>query len=252
VSRPARYDKPNATWCADFKGWFRTGDGKRCDPLTISDGYSRFILGCRIVPRPTLEYVQEQFKRVFQEYGLPDAIRTDNGPPFASTGVAGLSRLAVWWLRLGITPDRIEPGKPEQNGRHERFHRTLKAETAAPPAATSSSQQRRFDRFTDEYNRDRPHEALANETPASHYSFSKRPFPKTLPEPEYPSTHLIRSIRSSGTIKWHSQQVFICQALIGQRVGLEPIDNDQWLIRFASLPLGVLDNRTRRPVFRRT
>jgi transposase InsO family protein len=127
VARPGRYDAPNATWCADFKGWFRTGDGERCDPLTISDGYSRFVLGCHIVERPTLEHVQPQFERVFVEYGLPTAIRTDNGPPFASTGLGGLSRLAVWWLRLGITPDRIEPGRPEQNGRHERFHKTLKA-----------------------------------------------------------------------------------------------------------------------------
>jgi putative transposase len=251
VSRPGRYDKPNATWCADFKGWFRTGDGRRCDPLTISDGHSRFILGCRIVERPTFEYVRQQFERVFQENGLPDAIRTDNGPPFASTGLGGLSRLAIWWLKMGITPDRIEPGKPEQNGRHERFHKTLKAETASPPAGTPSSQQRRFDRFTREYNEDRPHESLGNDTPSSRYAPSRRPYPNTLPDLVYPANHLVRSIRTAGTIKWHGSQIYISETLVGECVGLEPIDEDQWLIRFASLPLAILDNRPRTAVLRR-
>jgi transposase InsO family protein len=251
VSRPGLYDAPNATWCADFKGWFRTGDGKRCDPLTISDGHSRFILGCRIVERPTLDQVQPQFERVFTEYGLPDAIRTDNGPPFASTALGGLSRLAVWWLKLGIRPDRIEPGKPEQNGRHERFHKTLKAETASPPAGTARSQQRRFDRFIHEYNEDRPHESLSNDTPASRYSSSSRPYPRTPPTVDYPSTYLVRSIHTTGALKWRGSQLYISEALIGERVGLEPIDNDQWLLHFASAPLAVLDNRTRLPVLRR-
>jgi len=251
VSRPGRYDAPNATWCADFKGWFRTGDGKRCDPLTISDGHSRFVLGCRIVERPTLDHVQPQFERVFSEYGLPDAIRTDNGPPFASTALSGLSRLAVWWLKLGIKPDRIEPGKPEQNGRHERFHKTLKAETASPPAATPASQQRRFDRFIREYNEDRPHEALANHTPASKYSPSSRPYPRTLPMVDYPSTYLVRAIHTTGALKWRGSQIYVSEALIGERVGLQPIDNDQWLLHFASVPLAVLDNRPRIAILRR-
>jgi len=251
ASRPGRYDAPNATWCADFKGWFRTGDGRRCDPLTISDGHSRFILGCRIVEQPTLDYVQPQFERVFDEYGLPDAIRTDNGPPFASTALGGLSRLAVWWLKLGIRPDRIEPGKPEQNGRHERFHKTLKAETATPPAATAKSQQRRFDHFIREYNEDRPHEALANNTPASRYSSSPRPLPRTLPSVEYPSTYLVRLIHTAGTLKWRGSQLYVSETLIGEHVGLEPIDNDQWMLHFASVPLAVLDNRPRIAVLRR-
>jgi putative transposase len=229
VSRPGRYDKPNATWCADFKGWFRTRDGTRCDPLTISDGHSRFILACRIVERPTFEY----------------------GPPFASTGLGGLSRLAIWWLKLGITPDRIEPGKPEQNGRHERFHKTLKAETASPPAATPRSQQRRFDRFTLEYNEDRPHEALADDTPASHYSPSPRSYPRALPQIEYPAGQLVRSIRSNGNFKWHGRLIFVSETLVGERIGLEPIDNDQWLVRFATLRLAVLDHRPREPILRR-
>ena len=251
VSRPGRFDEPNETWCADFKGWFRTGDGKRCDPLTISDGHSRFVLGCRIVERPTHEYVQAQFERAFEEHGLPNAIRTDNGPPFASAGTGGLSRLAVWWLRLGITPDRIEPGKPEQNGRHERFHKTLKAETASPPAATARSQQRRFDRFVREYNEERPHEGIENDTPASRYSPSPRLYPRTLPDLEYPAHHLVRSIRIRGNFKWRGHLVYVSETLVGQRIGLEPIDNDQWLISFATLPLGVLDGRLRAPVFRR-
>jgi putative transposase len=250
ASRPGRYDAPNATWCADFKGWFRTGDGERCDPLTISDGHSRFVLGCRIVERPTHDHVRPQFERVFKEHGLPDAIRTDNGPPFASTGLGGLSRLAVWWLKLGIRPDRIEPGRPEQNGRHERFHKTLKAETASPPAATVGSQQRRFDRFVREYNEDRPHEALANDTPASKYSSSPRSYPRRPPSVEYPSTYLVRSIHTAGTLKWRGSQLYVSEALIGERVGLEPIDSGQWLLRFASAPLGVLDERPRIAVLR--
>jgi transposase InsO family protein len=243
VARPGRFDAPNATWCADFKGWFRTSDGKRCDPLTISDGYSRFIVGCHIVERPTLEHVQPQFERAFIEYGLPNAIRTDNGPPFASTGLGGLSRLAVWWLRLGITPDRIDPGRPDQNGRHERFHKTLKAETASPPASTHTAQQRRFDRFTREYNEDRPHESLADDTPADLYAQSPRSFPRALPDVEYPADYLVRSIHTAGTLKWKGSQLYVSEALIGQRVGLEPIADDQWLIYFAALPLAVLDNR---------
>jgi putative transposase len=245
VARPGRFDAPNATWCADFKGWFRTGDGTRCDPLTISDGFSRFILGCHIVERPTLEHVQLRFERAFAEYGLPKAIRTDNGPPFASSGLGGLSRLAVWWLRLGITPDRIEPGRPDQNGRHERFHKTLKAETAAPPASTLAAQQRRFNRFTREYNEERPHESLADETPAAFYSPSRRSLPRTLPQVEYPAAYLVRSIHTAGTLKWRGSQIYVSETLIGQRVGLKPIDDDQWLIHFATLPLAVLDDRSK-------
>ena len=251
VSRPGRFDEPNDTWCADFKGWFRTGDGKRCDPLTISDGHSRYVLGCQIVKRPTYVHVQAQFKRIFEEHGLPVAIRTDNGPPFASTGAGGLSRLAIWWLKLGITPDRIEPGRPEQNGRHERFHKTLKAGTASPPASNPTSQQRRFDRFIREYNEERPHEALDNDTPASRYSSSPRPYPRSLPDIEYPAEYLVRSIRLRGNLKWRGHLVFVSESLAGERVGLEPLDNDQWLLHFASLPLGVLDNRPRTPVLRR-
>jgi putative transposase len=175
---------PNDTWCADFKGWFRTADGERCDPLTISDAYSRFLITCRIVA-PTTEGVQPRFTRAFREFGLPRAMRTDNGPPFASNGAGGPSRLSVEWVKLGIKLERIEPGAPQQNGRHERIHRTLKEQTARSPAATAQEQQRRFDRFRVHYNHERPHEALGQATPASCYTASARPYPDHIKEPWY-------------------------------------------------------------------
>lgn len=247
TARPALYDRPNATWCADFKGWFRVRDGRRCDPLTISDGHSRFLLCCQTVERPSLTNVRAQFERVFREYGLPDAIRTDNGPPFASTGLGGLSRLAVWWLKLGITPDRIEPAKPQQNGRHERMHRTLKAETAKPPAASLRAQQRRFDRFRQEYNEERPHQALGGDPPSSRFSPSRRTYPTREPTVEYPSHFAVRSVRTDGTIKWNSTHVYVSQALVGEPVGLWNFEQDRWMLHFSTLRLGVMDNRLREP-----
>lgn len=173
----AHCTQSNRVWCADFKGWFLAGDGKRCDPLTISDGYSRFLLRVQGLARPTLEAVRPLFHATLREYGLPCAIRTDNGVPFASTSGIGLSRLAVSFIDLGITPERIRPGKPQENGRHERMHRTLKSETLRPPADTLRKQQRRFDQFQHEYNHVRPHQALEYETPAHIYTPSPRPYP---------------------------------------------------------------------------
>ena len=161
--------RPNDVWAADFKGWFKTGDGCRVDPLTISDWVSRYVLGCRGLECPIFELVQPQFERTFREYGLPWAIRTDNGPPFASTGLGGLSRLSLWWIRLGIQPERIRPAHPEDNGRHERMHKTLKETAARPPKATPRAQQEAFDQFRQEYNELRPHEALGMQTPAECY-----------------------------------------------------------------------------------
>src|SRR5467141_4169963 len=184
----AHADGPNRVWCADFKGWFRTGDGERIDPLTISDAYSRYLLRCQSVEKTDTERVQAIFEAAFREYGMPEAIRTDNGPPFASHAVAGLSRLAVWWIKLGIVPERIAAGHPEQNGRHERMHRTLKQETAQPPAANRREQQRTLDRFRQQYNEVRPHEALQMQTPAVVYQRSARTFPERVPEPDYPET----------------------------------------------------------------
>lgn len=237
----AHCDEPNRVWCIDFKGWFRTGDGRRCEPLTLSDGFSRYLLRCHRIPNPRTESVQPLLEAAFREYGLPWAIRSDNGPPFAGNGLGGLSRLSVWWIKLGIVPERIEPGKPQQNGRHERMHRTLREETACPPARTLRDQQRRFDAFRKEFNEIRPHEALGLATPASWYEASPRPYPARLPEIVYPSDWLRRQVRHNGQVKFGGRQFFLSQTLPGEPVGLEPIDGRYWRIYFGPVPLGILD-----------
>jgi transposase InsO family protein len=233
-------DAPNAVWCADFKGWFRTGDGQRCDPLTISDAYSRTLLACDGLPRPDFAHVRPAFEVTFREYGLPDAIRTDNGPPFASSAVGGLSPLAVWWVKLGIRPERIAPGHPEQNGRHERMHRTLKQECCGFPAATLEAQQRRFNEFRHEYNWQRPHQALNQEPPATWYRPSPQAYPAVLDDPVYPPQALIRRVRSNGEIRWRGQLVFVSEALVGEAVGLlEALVG--YNVYFGPIVLGQLD-----------
>jgi len=187
--------------------------------------------------------VQAIFEAAFREYGMPQAIRTDNGPPFASRAVAGLSRLAVWWIKLGIVPERIAAGHPEQNGRHERMHRTLKQETAQPPAANQREQQRTLDRFRQQYNEVRPHEALEMQTPAAIYQPSARPFPASLPEPDYPKDMLVRSVRPHGHFRWKKYDVFLSEILWGERVGLWPEDDRWFTIYFAQLPLARFDSR---------
>jgi putative transposase len=245
-SRPFRnVQAANDVWCADFKGWFRTTDGERCDPLTISDAHSRYLLECRIVA-PTQEGVRPHFIRAFREFGLPLSIRTDNGPPFASTGAGGLSRLSVEWLKLGITVERIAPGQPQQNGRHERMHRTLKSETSRPPAASARRQQVRFDRFRHDYNHERPHEALAQQTPAAYYRPSPRPYPERLPEPWYDAEHAVRRVRSTGEIKWGGDFVFISEVLTGEPVGIAETADGDWLVHFLDVDLGVIDRKTKR------
>jgi putative transposase len=235
---------PNELWCADFKGWFRTGDGRRCDPLTISDAFSRYLLCCRgLVGSTGLLAVKPWFEATFREYGMPRAIRTDNGSPFASVGLAGLSALSVWWLRLGIQLDRIQPGCPEQNGRHERMHRTLKESVANPPQSNLRAQQKSFDAFRWEYNQERPHEALAQEPPATAYGPSSRDFPERLTEPEYPDDWPVRTVRQNGEIKWKGQKVYLNQALCGQRVGLEPTEDGLWRLHFMTVELGQLNER---------
>jgi putative transposase len=238
-------DAPNAVWCADFKGWFMTDDRKRCDPLTISDAMSRYLLRCEAVTRPDGAHVRPVFEAAFCEFGLPQAIRSDNGPPFASVGAGGLSRLAVWWIKLGVRPERIEPGKPQQNGRLERLHRTLKAETASPPAATLAAQQRRFDDFRAVYNQERPHEALDFATPASLYRASDRIYPRPLHEPDYPEDCAVRRVRSTGEIKWAGELVFVSEALIGEPVAVAETEEGEWLVRYADVELGYVDKSGR-------
>jgi len=237
--------RPNDVWCIDFKGWFRTQDGARCDPLTLCDGDTRFALRCQALNGKTdTQTVQACLAVAFREYGLPMAIRSDNGPPFASTGLAGLSRLSVWWMRLGIIPERIRPGHPEENGRLERFHRTLKAETATPPKKSVRQQQFAFNRFIEEYNFERPHEALGQRVPADLYTPSQRPYPARLPEiPDYDHAWYVRKVKPSGEIKWKGRDVYISQALAGQYIGLDPTDEHTYKLTFCQHPIGNLDEK---------
>jgi transposase InsO family protein len=236
---------PNDVWTADFKGWFRTADGTRCDPLTVADACTRFVFCCRIVP-PSEQGVRPWFDRTFREYGLPQALRTDNGPPFASTGAGQLSHLAVWWLKLGIQLDRIDRGHPEQNGRHERFHLTLQQETTTPPAATPGRQQRRFDGLRQEFNTERPHEALGQQPPARVYVPSPRPYPTRLEDPWYDATHQVRRVKQAGQIQWQGHLVFVSEAVRGELVGLAETERGDWLVRFMHVELGRIDRQTRR------
>ncbi len=240
----AHADGPNRVWCADFKGWFRTGDGERIDPLTITDAHSRFLLKCQAVEKTDTTRVQAICEAAFREYGLPAAIRTDNGAPFASTAVGGLSRLSVWWMKLGIVPERIEAGHPEQNGRHERMHRTLKQETATPAAKNRRAQQHAFDRFREEFNHVRPHEALGMETPATVYAASPRRFPAKLPEVEYPDTMRVFTVQAKGHFRWKkNQEVFVSEVLWGEKIGLLPVDEHLYTVYFAQVPLARFDSR---------
>jgi len=220
-----------------------SADGERIDPLTISDAHSRYLLRCQAVEKTDTARVQAIFEAAFRQYGLPQAIRTDNGAPFASTAIGGLSRLAVWWIKLGIVPERIEAGHPEQNGRHERMHRTLKQEVATPPAENRRAQQRALEDFRQEYNEVRPHEALAMQTPASVYEPSARAYPAKVREPEYPSTMLVRSVQAHGHFRWKKRHdVFLSEVLWGERVGLLPIDERWYTVYFAELPLARFDS----------
>lgn len=216
--------EPNDLWCADFKGWFRTGDGSRCNPLTITDAFSRALLRCRAVERQDYSHTRPVFESAFREYGLPKAMRTDNGAPFASLAAGGLSLLSVWWVKLGIWPDRIEPGHPEQNGRHERMHLTLKLECCRPPAPTTPEQQLRFDSFGHCFNHERPHQALGFQTPASVYRPSPRPYPSKLDDPAYSGDFIPRRVRSNGEIRWRGALIFISTVLPGEAVGIREAD----------------------------
>lgn len=236
---------PNDLWCMDFKGWFRTRDDARCNPLTITDAASRMLLRCHHVAKGDLAHVRPILEAAFREYGMPLAMRSDNGPPFATKGVAGLSRLSVWMVRAGVWPERIEPGHPEQNGRHERMHGTMQAEVAAQPAANLRLQQRDLDRFRVEYNCERPHEALAQRAPADVYVASPRLFPDRLPEIEYPSEALVRVVKESGDFKHLGDRYFLGESLGHERVALWE-GEDGWDVYFGMIRLGRLDERSRR------
>ena len=236
---------PNDVWAADFKGEFRLTHGPYCYPLTITDLASRYVLTVTALPSTASEATAAQFRRSFATYGLPRVIRTDNGVPFgAPLALGGLSALAVWWIRLGIRPERIARGQPQQNGAHERMHRTLKAETTRPPSATAAAQQQRFDRWRRTFNERRPHEALANTPPADHYAASPRSLPRRLPMLEYPADVELRRVTSSGHIKWRSTQLFLSTTLVGEYVSLRNTTEDEWTIAFGPLTLGIYSTHT--------
>jgi len=230
----------NDVWAADFKGEFRLRHGAYCYPLTVSDLYSRYVLGCRALPSTASGLAQAHFLRLFEHYGLPQVIRTDNGGPFsAACALGGLSTLSVWWIRLGIRPERIAKGVPQQNGEHERMHRTLKAEATRHPAATPEAQQRLFDRWQRVFNHERPHEALGQTPPSAHFTPSPRPYPRRVPALAYPADAELRRVWSNGCVRWRGEPLFLSTALAGQYVALTRTTETEWAIRFCSLQLGV-------------
>jgi putative transposase len=231
----------NDIWCYDFKGWFLTGDGKKCEPLTITDAHSRYLLKCVSMKTKTVKDVWMVFDTAFREYGLPLRVRSDNGPPFATTGVGRLSRLSILFIKAGVTPEWIAPGKPQENGRHERFHLTLKKETATPPALTLTAQERIFREFQYYYNNDRPHEALAQNVPSSVYTISPRQWDGKLREPEYDEQYEKRKIMKCGCIGWLGKSYFISETLYGEYVGLKQTDTGIYDIYYGSILLGAVD-----------
>jgi putative transposase len=216
----ASIDTANQTWCADFKGWFRTADGRRCDPLTITDAHSRYLLRCHIVPKADTTHVAAIFDAAFREHGLPLVIHTDNGVPFASRAPGGLSRVSMQWVKLGIVPERSRPASPQDNGRHERMHSTLKQATLSPPERTARRQQAAFDRFQQEYNHERPHEALDHRTPASCYAASCRRMPRRVPELDYGDDIEVRRISQQGSLKWRGERIFVSEIFAYEWLGL--------------------------------
>lgn len=244
--REVEVHSPNDLWSVDFKGEFRTGDRRYCYPLTVADRCSRYLLGCEGQLSTAHVGARAVFESLFDQYGLPEAILSDNGVPFSSTALCGLSRLSVWWIKLGIEPVLIDRGHPEQNGGHERMHRTLKAETTRPPAAHLGPQQRLFDAFRQEYNEVRPHEALGQRPPAELYQPSPRSYPSRVPEVEYPGHYEVRRVRPDGCIKWQGRMLFVSEVLGREPVGLEEVDDGIWSLHFGPLLLARFDERQRR------
>lgn len=237
---------PNDSWSMDFKGQFRTRDAVWCYPLTVLDNYSRYFLHCKALAAPTFKTTWRELVVCFEEHGLPTAIRSDNGTPFAGNGLTRMSKLAVRLIKLGVLPDYTAPASPQQNGRLERLHRTLKQETASPPAGDRAAQQRRFNSFLDEYNAIRPHQALGGKVPADAHVPSRRKMPKTLPDVVYDEGVVTRRIRTDGSFKWKAETVFLAEPLIDEQVAFVPIEDGIYMVRFSSYPLAVFDERTKK------
>jgi putative transposase len=235
--------EPNDVWSADYKGQFYTKDRKVCYPLTVTDNYSRYLIACNGLEGPRYAETKECFERIFREYGLPNAIRTDNGTPFAGMSIGGLSRLSIWWIQLGILPERIAPGEPQQNGRHERMHRTLKESTTNPAGANLYEQQKKFDFFRVEYNIERPHESIGMKRPGEVFKRSNRTFPNTIEPVEYPDNFIARCVRHNGEIKFGGGHYFISELLHRERVGLKEVSDGLWQINFGLHRLGYIDLR---------
>jgi len=237
-------EHPNQVWPADFKGQFKTGAGDYCYPLTVTDHFSRTLLACHGLRSVATAVTRPVFRTLFRAVGLPDAIRTDNGAPFASTGIHGLSPLNVWWMQLGIVHQRITPASPQENGQHERMHRELKRETTHPAARSQRAQQYRFELFRRRYNDERPHEALGDRTPSSLWTPSTRDYPERIAPPVYPAHVEVRRVSSAGTFRLHAQQPFLSQVLRGEDIGLEEVGDGIWNIVYYSTLLGKIDERS--------
>ncbi len=236
-------DAPNAVWATDFKGEFKTRDGRYCYPLTIQDTFSRFLLRCQGLRTCSTELARPVFLAAFREFGMPCGILSDNGSPFASASFSGLTRLSAWWVRLGIEVLRIEPGHPEQNGRLERVHRTLKEETACPPSRDIRAQQRSFNRFRDEFNEDRPHEALDDRTPSTAYNRSGREVPVKEPAPSYDGHFEVRRLNRNGEVSFNRHRFTVSKSICGEDIAFEPIGDGEWRVHYYSLKLGVFNER---------
>lgn len=243
--------RPNQQWSTDFKGHFRTGDRKYCYPLTVVDSFSRYLLDCRALTDTSFESVWPRFEYLFREHGLPESILSDNGTPFSSNSVKRLSKLSVRWIRLGIIPRLTQPGKPYQNGRHERVHGHMKPLVCTTPSRNAREQQRQFDWFLDHHNRVRPHRELDKHVPAELYAPSPRPYPKRLPVIDYPGHHEVRRVRSSGEIRWDGQWFFLSEALVGEPVAFEQVDDTIWILRYGPIDLGYYNAPTRQLVLDR-
>lgn len=241
---PLVTERPNQVWPIDFKGQFRTRDAQYCYPLTVTDHFSRSLLLCKALLSVKAEGVKPALRRLFREVGLPEAIRSDNGVPFASQGLHGLCSLNVWWMQLGIVHQRIRPSSPQENGTHERMHRDLKREATHPPAENLRAQQRKFDRFQVRFNEERPHDALGGQVPAQRWTPSPRQYPERLAKPEYESHLEVRRVSEIGTIRLHAAQIFLSRALTGQDVGLEEIGDGLWNLLYFRTLLARIDERS--------